>query len=114
MCKQSHYDDGNKKEKHKVPYTFSGKRQGQKEINAPGKKVRFDFDTPVTFTSHDYSRMQLEKAKHTDELERGGDTFVTIDAIHSGLGSNSCGQEQYEKDKAKFEDFELSFVMTFE
>ena len=79
-----------------------------------GKKVRFDFDTPVTFTSHDYSRMQLEKAKHTDELERGGDTFVTIDAIHSGLGSNSCGQEQYEKDKAKFEDFELSFVMTFE
>lgn len=79
-----------------------------------GKKIRFDFNEPVTFTAHDYTRRELERATHTDELSRGGDTFVTIDTIHSGLGSNSCGQEQYEKDKARFEDFKLSFDMTFE
>ncbi|MEG0294342.1 glycoside hydrolase family 2 TIM barrel-domain containing protein [Enterococcus sp.] len=85
------------------------------EIRGEGnRKVRFDFAQPVTFTAHDYNREQLEKALHTDELVRDNDTFITIDAFHSGLGSNSCGQEQYAYDKARFEDFELSFKMTFE
>lgn len=79
-----------------------------------GNKIGFRFNKPVTFTAHDYTRKSLEEAKHTDELQRGGDTEITIDINQSGLGSNSCGQEQYEKDKVTFEDFELSFDIYFE
>ena len=83
-------------------------------ISKEGEKIRFEFEQPVTFTAHDYSRDALEKARHTDELTRGGDTFITIDALHSGLGSNSCGQEQYEENKAKFEDFDLQIKLVIE
>lgn len=75
-------------------------------------QLLFQFDQPVTFTVHDYSRQALEKAKHIDELVRENSNWLTIDAAHSGLGSNSCGQEQYEKDKVRFENFELSFSIS--
>lgn len=77
------------------------------------EKVLLAFNREVTFTVHDYSRFDLEKAKHTDELPRGGDNYVTFDIFHSGLGSNSCGQEQYEYHKAHFEDFKLDFTLFY-
>lgn len=73
--------------------------------------LAFGFDQPVTMTLHDYSRQALEKATHIDELVRETSNWLTIDVAQSGLGSNSCGQEQYEADKVRFENFDLSFTM---
>lgn len=74
-----------------------------------GGQLELRFNQPVTFTVHDYCREILEKAKHIDELSRGSSNWLTIDVAHSGLGSNSCGQEQYEEHKVRFENFELGF-----
>ena len=78
-----------------------------------GEQLVLAFDKRTTFTVHDYSRAELEAAKHTDELKRGADNHLTFDVFHSGLGSNSCGQEQYEVDKARFEDFTMNLRMLY-
>ena len=50
-----------------------------------------------SFTAHDYTDEQLTAATHNDELQRGGDTVVSIDMAQGGLGSASCGPEPLEK-----------------
>ena len=59
-----------------------------------------------------YSDEKLEKAKHTIDLVE--DSFITLHLDHemSGLGSNSCGQEQLQKDKVKRKPFELTFMIS--
>ena len=50
-----------------------------------------------SFSAHDYTDEQLTAATHNDELQRGGDTVVSIDMAQGGLGSASCGPEPLEK-----------------
>lgn len=59
-----------------------------------------------------YSDEKLEKAKHTIDLIK--DNFITLhlDYAMSGLGSNSCGQDQLEKDRVKRQPFELDFMFS--
>lgn len=85
------------------------------ELTDPNTKerLRFAFTQATTFTVHDYSRKALEDAKHIDELKRSPQNYLTLDVFHSGLGSNSCGQEQYEYDKARFEDFTYQFCLAY-
>lgn len=71
----------------------------------------FQFGTPVGFDVHDYTIEALEKAKHRGEIEKCGHAILHFDAMHSGLGSNSCGEEQTYEHKAKLNDFTLSFAM---
>lgn len=99
-------------------YIYPQENGGRTEVewaelrDSAGRQLTMQFKQPVTFTVHDYSRQALEKAKHIDELTKGASNWLTIDAFHSGLGSNSCGQEQYEADKARFENFQLGFSLT--
>lgn len=57
---------------------------------------------------HDYTIEALENAKHVGEIRRCGETVVHIDAMHSGLGSNSCGEEQTYANKTRFNDYSLN------
>ena len=66
---------------------------------------------PYTVTVHDYTKEQLEQAKHTDELERAEYNVVTIDYKQSGLGSNSCGQDQLQPYRTVVEPFRIAFSL---
>lgn len=57
---------------------------------------------------HDYTIEALEHAKHVGEIARCGETVVHIDAMHSGLGSNSCGEEQTYANKTRLNDYSLN------
>ncbi|MEH7305653.1 beta-galactosidase subunit alpha [Neobacillus drentensis] len=59
-------------------------------------------------TSH-YEVSDLENAKHTVDLKPRDYIVLNMDYKQNGLGSNSCGQDQLEKYRCKFEDFTLSF-----
>ena len=42
-------------------------------------------------------------------MEQAEDVIIHLDYRQSGLGSNSCGEEQLEKYKVKREDFVMAF-----
>lgn len=66
-------------------------------------------ESPLGLNLSNYTDEALEKAAHPYELERADDVVIHLDYKQSGLGSNSCGEEQQEKYKVKREDFSLSF-----
>ena len=37
--------------------------------------------------------------------------IIHLDYLHSGLGSNSCGEEQLEEYKVKRQDFAMTFTL---
>jgi len=76
-----------------------------------GHSLLFNSDQPVGINIQEYTQESLEKARHISELEKADDIIVHIDYCHSGLGSNSCGQEQTEAAKVKRQDFSLRFHM---
>ena len=67
----------------------------------------FTTDGEFGFDVHDYTIDALERAKHVGEIQRCGETIVHIDAKHSGLGSNSCGEEQTYPNKTRLNDYTL-------
>ena len=52
-----------------------------------------------------YTDESLEKAQHPFEIEKADDVIIHLDYRQSGLGSNSCGEEQLEENKVKLQDF---------
>lgn len=64
-------------------------------------------ETPVGIDVHDYTIEALDKAKHIGEIEKCDETVVHIDAKHSGVGSNSCGEEQLYANKTRINDYEM-------
>ena len=50
-----------------------------------------------------YTDESLEKAQHPFEIEKADDVIIHLDYRQSGLGSNSCGEEQLEENKVKLQ-----------
>ncbi|MCH1625379.1 glycoside hydrolase family 2 TIM barrel-domain containing protein [Ferdinandcohnia quinoae] len=61
------------------------------------------------FTIHDYETNALEEAKHRGKISKSPFNVLTIDYRQSGLGSNSCGEEQLPQYRVGVEDFEIQF-----
>ncbi len=59
---------------------------------------------------HDYTIQDLERARHVGEISRCGETVIHLDAKHSGVGSNSCGEEQTYANKTKLNDYSMRLV----
>jgi len=77
-------------------------------LSGAGKGLLFSFEKPVGINVHDYTIDALEKAGHIGNIEKAGRVVVHIDAKHSGLGSNSCGEEQMYKNKTRINDFAIT------
>ena len=77
-------------------------------LSGSGKGLLFSFEKPVGINVHDYTIDALEKAGHIGNIEKAGRVVVHIDAKHSGLGSNSCGEEQMYKNKTRINDFAIT------
>jgi len=58
-------------------------------------------------TVHDYTTEALERAKYRHELEKASYHVVHIDHMQTGLGSNSCGEEQLPPYKLGLQPFEI-------
>ncbi|MEC5423448.1 beta-galactosidase subunit alpha [Virgibacillus sp. C22-A2] len=80
-------------------------RQGT-GLMAVGNKATFDFSA-----SH-YEVSDLEKAKHTIDLVKRDYITLHLDYQQNGLGSNSCGQDQLDKYRCKFEAFSLELKLS--
>lgn len=59
-----------------------------------------------------YEDKDLDDAKHTCDLVKRDYIVFNVDYKQNALGTNSCGQWQLDKYRAKFEDFKLSFRLT--
>ena len=77
-------------------------------LSGADKGLLFSFENPVGINVHDYTIDALEKAGHIGNIEKAGKVVVHIDAKHSGLGSNSCGEEQMYKNKTRINDFAIT------
>ena len=77
-------------------------------LSGSGKGLLFSFEKPVGINVHDYTIDALGKAGHIGNIEKAGRVVVHIDAKHSGLGSNSCGEEQMYKNKTRINDFAIT------
>ena len=77
-------------------------------LSGAGKGLLFSFEKPVGINVHDYTIDALEKAGHIGTIKKAERVVVHIDAKHSGLGSNSCGEEQMYKNKTRINDFAIT------
>ncbi len=105
-------------EKMHTPYVHPQENGGRcdtkwLELSDNNLSLKINNEEPYFITAHNYSKKSLEKATHEHKILREKITYLNIDFKHNGLGSNSCGQEQLEKYKVKFEDFEMSFIFTW-
>lgn len=64
------------------------------------------------FSASWYEDKDLDDAKHTCDLVKRDYIVFNVDYKQNALGTNSCGQWQLDKYRAKFEDFKLSFRLT--
>lgn len=60
------------------------------------------------FSASWYEDKDLDDAKHTCDLVKRDYIVFNVDYKQNALGTNSCGQWQLDKYRAKFEDFKLS------
>ncbi len=70
-----------------------------------------NFKEDYDFTIHDYESSALEEAKHRGNIKKSPYNVLTIDYKQSGVGSNSCGEEQLPPYRVGVEDFHLQFEM---
>ena len=68
-------------------------------------------ESPCGLNLANYTDEALELAKHPFEIQHAEDVIIHLDYLHSGLGSNSCGEEQLEEYKVKRQDFAMTFTL---
>ena len=83
-----------------IPYVYpqeNGNRTDVKWFSMSDREsssLLFKSRHSCELTVHDYTTEALERAKHHHELEKASYHVVHIDDMQTGLGSNSCGEEQ--------------------
>lgn len=72
-------------------------------------KIEVLMPDKLNFTVSNYGEKKLEKAKHTIDLKKDNYIHLYIDLKQTGLGTNSCGQDQLPANRCKFYDFDFGF-----
>ncbi|AUJ23877.1 MULTISPECIES: beta-galactosidase subunit alpha [Virgibacillus] len=76
------------------------------------KGILVQTENPLNFSVSKYEDHDLEIAKHTIDLVERDYLILHLDKQQNGLGSNSCGQDQLDKYRCKFDDFSFNFSLT--
>jgi len=77
-----------------VPYVRpqeNGGHAGVAWLEADG--LRIELDKPRQVSALHVTAADLDDATHDDEVVQRPETFVTIDAVHRGVGTASCGPD---------------------
>lgn len=93
----------------------NGNHMGCKWIsmtNDRGMGLLASTEGDFNFSASWYEDKDLDDAKHTCDLVKRDYIVFNVDYKQNALGTNSCGQWQLDKYRAKFEDFKLSFRLT--
>ena len=93
----------------------NGKHMGCKWVsmtNDRGMGLLASTEGDFNFRASWYEDKDLDDAKHTCDLVKRDYIVFNVDYKQNALGTNSCGQWQLDKYRAKFEDFKLSFRLT--
>ncbi|MBU3142788.1 beta-galactosidase subunit alpha [Clostridium sp. CF012] len=81
-------------------------------INDRGMGIMVVAKDKLNFSAMYYEVIDLEKAKHTVDLLKRDYIVLNIDYKQNALGSNSCGQNQLDKYRCKFEAFKFSMRLS--
>jgi beta-galactosidase len=76
--------------------------------NNQGKGIKISGEA-LNFSALHHLPTDLDEANHPYELVYRGETIITIDAAHNGLGGGSCGPGPMEQYKLKTEPITLQF-----
>ena len=89
----------------------NGHREGVRWIllSGEGEGILLKAHKELGINVHDYTTEDLRNAAHPCQIKRNEEMTLNLDYRHSGLGSNSCGQEQTDDCKVGIEDFVLGF-----
>lgn len=74
-----------------------------------GTGLFFSSENTFNFSAFNYSKEDIEKAKHTVDLEKRDYISLYVDHKHHGLGSNSCGPVPLKQQSLQPEDFSFTF-----
>ncbi len=87
----------------------NGHREGVKwfSVGDGNRSMLIVSKSDMGINVHDYTIEALDKAKHIGEIEKADATIVHIDAKHSGLGTNACGEDQIFRNKTRINDYRL-------
>jgi len=105
-----------------VPYVYPQDNGCRSEVrwlslqDKRGRGLKLSASKNFAFTAHNYSKEDLEKARHDHELPERDQVFLDIIIGQQGLGSTSCGpeiQEKYEFNLASFK-FQLEIIPLLE
>jgi hypothetical protein len=66
---------------------------------------------PLAFTALHYTASDLYKAKHTFELARRDDIFLTLDAAERGVGNASCGPDVLAQYDVPIEPVSFNYIL---
>lgn len=80
-------------------------------IGDGNKSLLYKMETPLGLNLSNHTDESLEEANHPFQIQRADHVLIHLDYLHSGLGSNSCGEEQLEEFKGKLQDFSMTFVL---
>lgn len=80
-------------------------------IGDDDKNLLCKMEAPLGINISNYTDEALEEAKHPWQIKRADDVIIHLDYLQSGLGSNSCGEEQIEEYKVKRQDFTMAFTL---
>lgn len=99
-----------------TPYVYpqeNGHREqvGWFSLGDGQKSIVIINDKKLGLNLHNYTEESLEAAKHPWQIKEAEDVIIHLDYKHSGLGSNSCGEEQLPQYKTAREDFSMGFLM---
>jgi len=82
-----------------IPYVRPQENGGHSGVrwftltNGAGQGIRIDLDKPRQVSVNPFTAAELAGATHDVELQPSGNTVVTIDAAHRGVGTASCGPD---------------------
>lgn len=92
----------------------NGLRCGVEYMGFEGKKGRFSLYSkdPIAFSLSEYKDETLKNAAHEKDLIKHENLLLHLDAVHSGVGTNSCGQLPLDEYKAKLVPVEMNIEFT--
>jgi len=81
-------------------------------IHAEVGLLRIDSAAPIAFSALHYHPADLTRARHLHEVEPQPETFLSLDAAHRGLGTNSCGPDTSEQYRIRRNHFTLKLDLS--
>lgn len=69
-------------------------------------------EPPIGFDARDCSIPDLSGAAHREEIPHRDRIYLHLDAMHTGLGTNSCGEEQTWENKTRLNDYHMRIALS--